>query len=45
VNRVEVGEHVVFRNVAKSWFGGRVSVALTGWSSVTIRDYEEWWAE
>ena len=31
---VREGEHVRFRSVAKSWYQGRVSVALTGWSSV-----------
>jgi ssDNA-binding replication factor A large subunit len=31
---VREGERVRFRNVAKNWYRGRVSVALTGWSSV-----------
>ena len=31
---VEVGEQVRFYGAAKSWYRGRVSVALTGWSRV-----------
>ena len=42
---VEEGERVVLRNVAKSWYKGRVSVALTGQSSISFPDREAWWAE
>lgn len=34
VATVEVGEQVRLRAATKSWYDGRVSVALTGWSSV-----------
>jgi len=35
---VKEGERVRFRSVAKSWYEGRVSVALTGWSQVEFPD-------
>ncbi|WP_256393014.1 DNA-binding protein [Natronoarchaeum rubrum] len=34
VKMVREGETVRFRSVAKNWYQGRVSVALTGWSCV-----------
>jgi len=34
VGTVREGERVRFRSVAKNWYQGRVSVALTGWSCV-----------
>ncbi len=40
---VEVSERVTLRNVAKSWYGGRVSVAVTGWSDVRFPEREAWW--
>ncbi|MFB6362080.1 MAG: DNA-binding protein [Halobacteriales archaeon] len=36
VAMVAEGDHVRLRHVAKNWYDGRVSVALTGWSSVTF---------
>ncbi len=42
---VEEGERVVLRNVAKSWYEGRVSVALTGQSSISFPERDAWWAE
>jgi len=42
---VEEGERVVLRNVAKSWYKGRVSVALTGRSSISFPEREAWWTE
>jgi ssDNA-binding replication factor A large subunit len=42
---VEEGERVVLRNVAKNWYEGRVSVALTGQSSISFPKREAWWAE
>ncbi|WP_148415900.1 DNA-binding protein [Haloferax sp. KTX1] len=42
---VREGERVTLRNVAKSWYGGRVSVAVTGWSDVRFPEREAWWAE
>lgn len=35
---VEEGERVTFRSVSKSWYEGRCSVALTGWSSIEFPD-------
>ncbi len=35
---VREGETVTFRGVAKSWYGGRCSVAVTGWSQVGFPD-------
>jgi hypothetical protein len=37
------GEYVRLRNVEKSWYEGRVSVALTGWSQMEFPGREEWW--
>ncbi|QOS13415.1 OB fold protein (plasmid) [Haloferax gibbonsii] len=42
---VREGERVTMRNVAKSWYGGRVSVAATGWSKLAFPEREAWWAE
>ncbi|MFC7130582.1 DNA-binding protein [Haloferax chudinovii] len=42
---VREGERVTMRNVAKSWYGGRVSVAATGWSEISFPEREAWWAE
>ena len=38
---VKEGERVRFRSVAKSWYEGRVSVALTGWSRVEFPERTE----
>lgn len=43
VPMVDEGERVVLREVAKSWYNGRVSVALTGWSQVEFPEREAWW--
>lgn len=45
VPAVREGEEVVLREAAKSWYNGRVSVALTGWSSVEFPERERWWVE
>jgi len=42
---VSEGEHVRLRNVEKSWYQGRVSVAVTGWSEVEFPEKDQWWAE
>lgn len=42
---VEEGERVVFRNVATSWYQGRVSVAVTGRSRLSFPERERWWVE
>jgi len=39
---VEEGEQVVLRDVAKSWYEGRCSVALTGWSEVVFDERGTW---
>jgi hypothetical protein len=41
---VDLNEQVVFRAVAKSWYGGRYSVAVTGWSELAFPEREAWWA-
>jgi hypothetical protein len=40
---VDEGEQVVFRAVAKSWYGGHYSVAVTGWSELVFPEREVWW--
>ena len=40
---IREGEDVVFRNVAKSWYEGRCSVALTGRSEVEFPERDRWW--
>jgi len=42
---MDEGERVRLRNVEKSWYEGRVSVAVTGWSQVEFPERGEWWAE
>ena len=42
---MEEGERVRLYNVAKNWYQGRVSVALTGWSRVHFPDRGQWWTE
>jgi len=40
---LQEGDHVVLRNVAKSWYEGRCSVAVTGWSSIHFPERGQWW--
>jgi hypothetical protein len=40
---MDEGERVRLRNVEKSWYEGRVSVAVTGWSQVEFPERGEWW--
>ncbi|WP_436932485.1 DNA-binding protein [Halosimplex halobium] len=42
---VEEGKTVRLREVEKSWYEGRVSVAVTGWSQVEFPDRGRWWDE
>ncbi|QLH78311.1 DNA-binding protein [Halosimplex rubrum] len=42
---VQEGDHVRLRAVEKSWYEGRVSVAVTGWSQIEFPDRERWWDE
>ncbi|WP_117594460.1 DNA-binding protein [Haloprofundus halophilus] len=39
------GDQVVLRNVARNWYQGRCSVALTGWSSISFSEGERWWSK
>lgn len=41
---LQKGEDVVLRNVAKSWYEGRCSVAVTGWSQIEFPERGRWWA-
>ncbi|WP_224333791.1 DNA-binding protein [Haloprofundus halobius] len=38
-------DRVVLHNVARNWYQGRCSVALTGWSSISFPERERWWAK
>jgi ssDNA-binding replication factor A large subunit len=40
---MEAGERVQIRQAAKSWYQGRVSVALTGWTQVSFPERDRWW--
>ncbi|WP_436927620.1 DNA-binding protein [Halosimplex amylolyticum] len=42
---VEKGQTVRLRQVEKSWYEGRVSVAVTGWSQIEFPDRGRWWTE
>jgi len=42
---VQEGEYVRLREVEKGWYEGRVSVAVTGWSTIEFPDRGRWWAE
>ena len=40
---IEEGERVRIHGAAKNWYNGRVSVALTGWSTVHFPERGRWW--
>ena len=40
---IEEGERVRIHGAAKNWHNGRVSVAVTGWSSVHFPERGRWW--
>ena len=40
---IEEGERVRIHGAAKNWYEGRVSVALTGWSTVHFPERDRWW--
>jgi hypothetical protein len=40
---MEEGECVRIQKAATSWYQGRISVALTGWSRVSFPERGEWW--
>jgi hypothetical protein len=37
------GERVRIQGAARNWYQGRVSVALTGWSTVQFPERDRWW--
>ncbi len=41
--QVEEGERVRLHGVAKNWYDGHVSVALTGWTTVHFPERGRWW--
>ncbi|WP_396613999.1 DNA-binding protein (plasmid) [Haloferax sp. S1W] len=40
---IDEGERVRIHGAAKNWYNGRVSVALTGWSTVDFPERGQWW--
>jgi hypothetical protein len=40
---IDEGETVRIHGAAKNWYNGRVSVALTGWSTVHFPERGRWW--
>lgn len=40
---VDEGKRVVMRKVARNWYQGRCSVALTSWSEVFFPERDNWW--
>ncbi|WP_226042806.1 DNA-binding protein [Natrinema sp. DC36] len=40
---IEEGERVRIHGAAKNWYNGRVSIALTGWSTVHFPERSRWW--
>jgi ssDNA-binding replication factor A large subunit len=40
---IEEGERVRIYGAAKNWYDGRVSIALTGWSTVVFPERSRWW--
>jgi hypothetical protein len=41
--RLDEGERVRIDGAAKNWYEGRVSVALTGWTTVHFPERDRWW--
>jgi hypothetical protein len=37
------GERVRIHGAARNWYEGRVSLAVTGWSTITFPERESWW--
>jgi hypothetical protein len=42
---VREGDHVRLHHVEKNWYEGRVSVAVTGWSTIEFPERGQWWDE
>ncbi|WP_224337920.1 OB-fold nucleic acid binding domain-containing protein [Haloprofundus halobius] len=41
--RVSEGEQVRIHGAARNWYNGRVSLAVTGWSTVLFPERGQWW--
>lgn len=37
------GERVRIHEAARNWYEGRVSLAVTGWSTIHFPDRDRWW--
>ncbi|RDI69563.1 DNA-binding protein [Halopelagius longus] len=40
---IEEGEQVRIHGAARNWYNGRVSVAVTGWSTIMFPERGRWW--
>jgi len=40
---IKEGERVRIRGVAKNWYEGRVSLAITGWTTIHFPERGRWW--
>ncbi|RBI60753.1 DNA-binding protein [halophilic archaeon] len=40
---IEEGEQVCIRGAARNWYEGRVSLAVTGWSTIHFPERGRWW--
>jgi len=40
---IEEGEQVRIHKVARNWYEGRVSLAVTGWSTLHFPERGQWW--
>jgi len=41
--QVDEGERVRIHGAAKNWYEGRVSLAITGWSTIMFPERDHWW--
>ncbi|GAA5434829.1 hypothetical protein Hjap01_04321 [Haloarcula japonica] len=42
---IEEGEQVRIHGAAKNWYDGRISLAVTGWSTLHFPERGRWWDE
>jgi len=42
---MEEGEQVCIRGAARNWYEGRVSLAVTGWTTIHFPERGRWWDE
>ncbi|WP_435182173.1 DNA-binding protein [Halorussus sp. AFM4] len=40
---MEEGEQVTIRGAARNWYEGRVSLAVTGWTTILFPERDRWW--